>query len=350
MTVETGLTKMNDVFVPMIKKQLEGNAIEMSPYQKMCIMGALQKINELVQAQSIDTNTITNNISSILLTVSALELNANAEPREVYFMTRNHTVGKDTKGFPIKQKQVEMGIEGDGNDALLRRFGRDVIYVHPFWQVKEGDEFEMPKHVGTKITPPTWNESGNGNGKTLFIVYPIDFDAGHERVDTQYFVTDRESVKRNLMAHCVNNLMFEKTDKVGKIAKLKDFFAGHTIDEILDDKEMVNIGNISPAWREPQSREAMIIRKMRNNIVKKIPKQFSNGLMATQFAEHTDDHIEDVRKDVTENANTEVLEPEFETITAPEEPQPSSTNTSYKKPEETAPVNESTAEADVEPF
>lgn len=331
MTVETGLTKMNEVFVPMIQKQLEGNAIEMSPYQKMCILGALQKINEVAAANGIEIGKVTTNISSILLTVAALELNANAEPREVYFIARNHVVGKDERGYAIKQKQIEMGIEGDGNDALLRRFGRDVIYVHPYWQVKEGDEFEMPKHTGTKVTPPTWNESGNGNGKTLYIVYPIDFDAGHDRVDTQYFVTDRESVKRNLLAHCVNNLMFDD-NKVSKIKKIKDFFPDHTLDEILDSDEMIKTGNISPAWREPQSRESMIVRKMRNNIVKKIPKQFSNGLMATQFAEHTDDHIDEVRKDVTENANMEVIEGDVEENVEPEAPQPSSTNTAYKEP------------------
>lgn len=331
MAVETGLTKMNDVFVPMIEQQLESNAIQMSPYQKMCIMGALQKINELVQAKGINPNSIKTNISSILLTVSSLELNANADPREVYFMTRNHKI-TGSNGQTITQPEIEMGIEGDGNDALLRRFGRDVLYVHPFWQVKEGDEFEMPKHVGTEITPPTWNESGNGNGKTLYVVYPIDFKAGQDRIDTQYFVTDRESVKRNLMAHCVNNLMWEKKDKAGKIKKLKDFFAKHTIDEILDNEDMIETGNISPAWREPQSRESMIVRKMRNNIVKKIPKQFSNGLMATQFAEHTDDHIDEVRKDVTENANMEVIEGDVEETVAQEAPQPSSTNTAYKEP------------------
>lgn len=336
---DTQLTKMNHVFVPMIERQLEGNAIVMTPYQKVCVLGALQKINELATEKGLDINNIKNNISSILLTVASLELNANAEPREIYFIVRNHNTGaKDDKGYTIKRKEIEMGIEGDGNDALLRRFGRDVVYIHKFWEVKEGDTFTLPKHVGTEVEPPKWEESGNSNGKTMYVVYPIDFDAGKDRIDTQYFVTSRDQVKRNLMAHCVNNLMWDG-DKSKKINRLKELFNEHTLDELLDDDEVVKLGQISPAWREPQSRETMIVRKMRNNIVKKIPKQFSNGLMATQFAENSDDHASDMRKDVTENANQEVIEPEFESV---EQPKPSTTNDSYQEaPSSSSTGNES---------
>ena len=43
-----------------------------------------------------------------------------------------------------------------------------------------------------------------------------------------------------------------------------------SLDDILDSQEYQSY--ISPAWKSPQSRESMIVRKMRNNIVKKIPK------------------------------------------------------------------------------
>lgn len=325
---ETGLTKLNKVFVPMIQDQLEKNAIQMTPYQKVCVLGAIQKISELADENGININDISKNVSSILLTVSALELNANAEPREVYFITRNHVVGKDDHGNKIKQKQVEMGIEGDGNDALLRRFGRDVQYIHRFWEVKEDDDFTYPKHSGVDVVPPQWNPKGNANAKTVRVVYPIDFKAGKDRIVTEYFITEREQVKRNLMAHCANNLMWDK-EKTTKMAKLKDFFEEHSLDEILDDQEIVNLGQISPAWAAPQARESMIVRKMRNNIVKKIPKEFSNGLMAMEFSEHADDNAENMRKDVTEQGNQELIEPDFEPVATP-----SSTNNAYQEQEE----------------
>ena len=43
-----------------------------------------------------------------------------------------------------------------------------------------------------------------------------------------------------------------------------------SLDDILDSQEYQSY--ISPAWKSPQSRESMIVRKMRNNIVKKILK------------------------------------------------------------------------------
>ena len=42
---------------------------------------------------------------------------------------------------------------------------------------------------------------------------------------------------------------------------------------------------ISPAWRSDYSREVMILRKMRNNVVKKIPKDFAIPRAALAFAE-----------------------------------------------------------------
>ena len=34
-----------------------------------------------------------------------------------------------------------MGIEGDGNDAILSKFGRNVKHVHRHWEVREEDHF-----------------------------------------------------------------------------------------------------------------------------------------------------------------------------------------------------------------
>ena len=41
------------------------------------------------------------------------------------------------------KKVVEMGIEGDGTDALLRQFGNEIEKVYPVWLVKK----EMILHI-----------------------------------------------------------------------------------------------------------------------------------------------------------------------------------------------------------
>ncbi|KRK87533.1 hypothetical protein [Lentilactobacillus sunkii] len=303
---EVSLNAVSNYFVPQIENQLRKSALDMTPYQKMCVTGAMQQIYQVMIDNEMDPNETRNNISDILLTVAALQLNANAEPREVYFQTRNF---KDRQGN--WHKQIEMGIEGDGNDALLSRFGRNVAYVHPFWLVRQGDNFEYPKHMGIKLTPPTWEPTGDTDKKVIRVVYPIDMyvgpDYGNDQereTTTEYFITEREQVKNNLLAHMSNNLMREK-DKAERLKQIKEFAKDHTLDEILDSAEMIRLGKISPAWREPQSRETMIIRKMRNNIVKKIPKDFNNGLVQLKYEEATNDSLKQMRRDVTEEANTE---------------------------------------------
>jgi len=304
---ETGLSKVSNYFTPMVERQLSTAQIKLDNYQKMCVTGAIQQIYQLSVEKGINLNDIQNDVNDILLTVASLKLNANADPRQIYFITRNKRIvsGKNA----AKIATIEMGIEGDGNDALLANFGRSVAYVHPFWQVREGDEFEYPKHKGIELTPPSWSEVGDSEKKVIKIVYPIDMytgklDADDNRITTtEYFITDREQVKKNLLAHMSNNLMWEK-DKTERLNKIHEFAKDHSLDEILDSKEMVSLGKVSPAWSEPQSRETMIVRKMRNNIVKKIPKDFSNGMAQIKYEEVTNDSLKEMRRDVTESANT----------------------------------------------
>lgn len=300
---ETGLTKFNNYFMPMISNQLNGHNIQMTDYQRMCVMSASQNMYELIQANGIDPNNITNDISNILMTVTSLQLNANAQPAEIYFQTRNVKVGNSWT------KTIEMGIEGDGNDAILARFGRNVKHVYPVWIVREGDKYTPSKRKGVHVTEPEWEPGDDPDGKVTDVVYPIEFWTNDQKTDStvEYYATNRELVKPNLLAHMINNLRSEsrKNPKgyAEKVTAIKMFVKDHTVDEVLDDPGMQEKGKISPAWEEPQSREQMIIRKMRNNIVKKIPKDFSNGLAVQSYEETTNESLKKMRKDVTESAN-----------------------------------------------
>lgn len=276
------IAKINDTFLPVVEDQLLSKNINMTEYQRECVLNALNNITDVLEANGLTINQMDGSqITQILLQVSALQLNAAATPREVYFIIRNK------KSNP----KIEMGIEGDGNDAILSRFGRSVKKVYPYWYVREGDEFKLPRYVGLNVAPPEWVPSYKGRG--MYVVYPIlsTDDTIH------YHITTREDVKPNLIAHMMNNLMWDK-NKEEKKRKIREFAAEHTLDEILDSEEMKSLGQISPAWSEPQSREAMILRKMRNNIVKKIPKDFSDTFAANVYQE--DDEIVQSMKVVNE--------------------------------------------------
>lgn len=330
--MQSGLTKINDVYMPQIESQLQGNGLVMTDYQKQCVLSSIQAINTVLTNSGISINDVDqSNMTDILLTVAALQLNSSAVPREVYFQTRNvkrKGIDPDTgKPKDIWIKQIEMGIEGDGNDAILSRFGRNVKKVHRFWEVRQGDHFTYPGYKGIELTPPEWQPTGEGD--VIRIVYPVEMTDG----TIEYHIAERKDVVRNLIAHISNNLMnetfgivqgtkeyygkkvprtkFDATSEEKKKieSKKKEIMAAlkdKSLDDILGDESLQKY--ISPAWKSAQSSESMIIRKMRNNVVKKIPKNFENAYVAMKYQEQEDEVIKSVRKDVTDNSNQEIVD------------------------------------------
>ncbi|MBC1209505.1 hypothetical protein HB815_01060 [Listeria booriae] len=320
----TALTKISNTYAPMIESQLVGNGIKMDDYSKQCVMSAISAINNVLTAKNIswsDPQLDQSNVTQNLLTIASLQLNAAANPREVYFQIRSvNTNRKGDDGKYIWKKQIEMGIEGDGNDAILSRFGRDVKEVKQFWEVRENDKFSYPEFNGIELTPPKW--SPTGQGKVIKVVYPIV----RENDSVDYHIAERADVVRNLIAHIKNNLMNEtfgiaksrfdadykqKKEIDEKKQEIIQKAAGKDLDAILDDTGLQEY--ISPAWKDPQSRESMIIRKMRNNITKKIPKDFGNAFLQLQYSEQ-DDSYQRVRKEIVENANQEIIDVEYESV------------------------------------
>ena len=296
---KTQLTKVNETYLPMITNQLENNNITLSEYAKSCVANAISTINNVLDTNGVswsDASLDTNGLTQILLSVAALQLNASANPRECYFQIRNVAVkGADGKSTTWKKK-IEMGIEGDGYDALVNRFGRDVKKVYPHWLVREDDDFKYPRYAGLELTPPEWQPKGTG--KVIRVVYPIQSTDGC----VDYYISERADVKKNLIAHISNNLMnetfgvcadrYKATDEQKvQIAEKKREILNKAkeldLDSLLDSADFDKY--ISPAWKEEQSRESMIVRKMRNNIVKKIPKDFSSSYVAEIYNENSDE-------------------------------------------------------------
>ena len=297
---KTQLTKVNDTYLPMITNQLENNNITLSEYSKSCVVNAISAINNVLDTNGVswgDKQLDTNGMTQILLSVAALQLNATANPRECYFQIRNvSSKGVDENGKPttVWKKKIEMGIEGDGYDSLVNRFGRDVKKVYPHWLVREDDDFKYPRYVGLELTPPEWQPKGTG--KVVRVVYPIQSKDGC----VDYYISERADVKKNLIAHISNNLMnetfgicadrYKATDEQKQqIAEKKREILNKAkeleLDALLDCPDFDKY--ISPAWKEHS--ESMIIRKMRNNIVKKIPKNFSSSFESEIYNENTDD-------------------------------------------------------------
>lgn len=318
-TYSTVLTKISNKFFPMIEQQLTGNGLNMDHYAKQCVMSAISTINSVIDSKGItwqDPQLDKSNVTQTLLTVASLKLNSAANPREVYFQMRN--VKKKVNGQDVWTKQIEMGIEGDGNDAILSNFGRNVKEVHQYWLVRSEDKFEYPTYRGIDMEPPVWQPTGKGH--VVRVVYPITKNNGQ----VEYYIGERDDVIRNLIAHINNNLMNEtfgfaknRYNATPDQKKEIDAKKREIIEKVekqglnaLDDETIEKY--ISPAWKDPQSRESMLIRKMRNNVVKKIPKDFGNAFVEMTYDESDDESYARHRKEVNENANQELLDVDLE--------------------------------------
>lgn len=314
----TALSSWTNTITGLVTRDFEKCGVEFDEYSKKCAMAAMGSIFQLVQntdkATMNDLNT--SNLREIVEQCASLKLNANAVPREVYFQLRNKQINGEWK------KVVEMGIEGDGNDALLRQFGNDVKRVHPVWLVKEGDDFTYPKRKGLDVEAPSWEEKGLSQ-KVVRVVYPVELMNGN----IEYLISERDSVKVNLIAHIRNNML---NDTFGFVTGTKKDRSGKTVErtrydatpeekekikkkkkEILDAvrkcetlEDMLNCEVarpfISAAWLDTP--EAMFTRKMRNNAIKKFPKNLNS--MASSSLLQMDDTYKNAQEEIRENENS----------------------------------------------
>ena len=301
-TSTTNLGSWTNWALKEVSADFSAGMIEFDDYSKKCAMDAMSAIYQLIQnTDKADIgNMDTSNLRDIVKRCASLKLSASSYPREVYFQLRN----KQVNGQWVKE--VEMGIEGDGNDSLLRNFGVGVQKVYPVWLVKEGDEFTYPKRVGLSVTPPEWEEKGLSS-KVVRVVYPVKLTGK----DVEYLIAERDSVKTNLMAHVRNNLLNEtfgicesrykaKPEQLQQIKAKKD----EIIDALrncatVDDMLACELARpyISAAWLD--SPESMIVRKMRNNAIKKYPKNF-NSIANNSYVE-LDETYKTARQEIEEN-------------------------------------------------
>lgn len=331
--MNTKLSYYANQYTGLMERDFEEHGLQFDDYSKQCVMASMSAIYGLVtSSKEAMENLQGSNLRQVIGQVASLRLNANAVPREVYFQLRSKQ-GADGSWH----KEVELGIEGDGNDAILRQFGVGVKQVHPVWLVREGDIFSYPKHRGLEMMPPEWEERGESQ-RVVRVVYPVEMTDGR----VEYLISERESVKVNLFAHIRNNLMnetfgivkgtkkqygkevartrYDATDEEKRQieAKKQEIYSAlrkcTSLDEMLSCEAAKPY--ISAAWLDTS--ESMIVRKMRNNAIKKYPKNFNS--MASQSLLQMDETYQQVQADIAENANSEDFPDVIEGEVVSEEP------------------------------
>lgn len=300
----TAMSWWSNEITSLISRDYEECGVKFDDYSRQCAMEAMSNIFNLVKTSGKDIRKIdTSNLRGIVERCASLKLNANAYPREVYFQTRKLKIG-DTY-----VDSIEMGIEGAGNDALLTNYGKNVEQVYPCWVVKEGDEYIPPRRKGIETTPPEWEEKGLSQ-RVVRVVYPVKLTDG----TIIYLISERESVQINLFAHVRQNLMnetfgicenrYKATEEQKKKIeeKKEEIYEQLRKCASLDEMLCCEIAKpyMSGAWLDTP--EQMIERKMRNNAIKKYPKNYDS--MANKAFMEMDETYQEAQSEIEENANS----------------------------------------------
>lgn len=313
----TGLSQWTNTITGLVSRDFEQNGVQYDEYSKQCAMNAMGAIFQTVQnTDKVDMNNLnTSNLREVVAQCASLKLNANAMPREVFFQLRSKQVGGQWV------KMVEMGVEGDGYDSMLRHFGDNIDTVYPVWLVKEGDDFTYPRRRGIDVEPAEWTPKGLSD-KTVRVVYPIKLKDG----SVDYLIAEREPVRTNLIAHIKNNMLNETfgicADRYKATPKQKEEIKAKKAEilsairecETLEDILNCEVAKpyISAAWLDTP--EAMIIRKMRNNATRKFPKNLNN--MASNSLLQLDETYKASQEEIAENENSEEFVIEEENVVA----------------------------------
>ena len=262
----------------------DASNLKFSDYQKEIVVNTVRKIQEQGHdIYSFDTN----NVADVLYQTAFLNLNPSASPRHCYFMTRDVW----ENGKKVGQK-IEVNIEGEGNDEILRKFGvgikRDAngeaVGIGKVMIISEYDEYQDGAFNGFDFEPPTWIRKptpiGKKKGRVIKVIYPIERSNGK----IEYWGAERADLQPIILKHIEKNLMGYSRAKPDEYRKLMKELKNLSFDEIIEQHEDTEIKwthyNKDYSVRLIQDAytgstgEAMIIRKLRNLAIRTFPKNF----------------------------------------------------------------------------
>lgn len=304
--VKTELGTVQEFYTNGVQTAIEKQGLAFDEEQIACLSAAVSEMFSISKKEGVDIREMDQTaINRILQQISFLRLNVNSIPKECYLIIRRY------KNNQNKKPEFDFGIEGDGYDKIVRRYGVGIKRLYEPWIIREGDEFKLPSFHGIKVTDPEWQPKSY-SAKPIMVCYPVEYDDGR----VEYKITDREGVAVNLKAHIENSIKtsFKYDDK--KKESVRNKIKNMSLDEMFNDSELLEI--MSPAWRDPHSRDAMIIRKMRNNAIKPIPKDFQNAYIS-QLYEETYEDYDQYRSEEKKKNPEEAIETEIEETAGTEE-------------------------------
>jgi hypothetical protein len=272
------------------------------------VVNAVRTINPMLETNGYNWQSFgIDNIITVLQQTAFLELNPSATPNECYYIVRKN-YDKKTKSYLAPT--LEFGIEGAGNDIILRKFGQDVVDLKSYI-VYEGDEFTEGFMDGWDMTLPIYRRKFITN-KPLKVVYLIKKTNGE--IDVQY--SDTQDVKKSLLANAKQNGADDKL--LRQISKLElydilgdDKWLDYTISKTYGTNTY-KTPLFNPSYTSPISQYNMIERKLRNHATRKYPKNFNHKEVTVLYEDTFDEKYNKegliTAEERVEIANTEIEE------------------------------------------
>lgn len=307
----TGGLKLQDQLLGELNKAAESMGQDFTEHGKKCVINAIAQLVIITKQQGYGLDAFDPTLVRLALqNVGYTELNIAAIPSECYFEIRN---GKDNK------KTIAIKPQGAGNEKLLRTYGVNVKEVRPAWLVREGDEFTNPSYNGLDVVPPKWTPK-SFDKKVIMVVYPVIKNDN----SVEYLIATREGVKPNIIAQIRQNCLYDK-NKEQIYKELEVDAEKMSVDELLACEKWAKL--VNPTYTSGGSKEAMILRKMKNNAMKNYPKDYKDAYMAdavkNMFEDKDDslnidpakvidaDPIEKVEQEINEKTNEDAV-PDFD--------------------------------------
>lgn len=272
----TGIASAQLRIMAEIESSVGPSGIVLTQTGKACAYTAIGAVGGFLSSRGLSWRDIDMTaLKTSVQRVALLELNIAGQPPELF--VDYHA------GYGGKPATVVLTIQSVGYERIVQRWADNIAPggLGTAWTVREGDGFELPSYGPEGLIPPTWKPKlGGQSKKCLCVVYPVKRKDG----TMSYAIAEREAVKANLLAHMHNSARRNPAFNWEKVqADTRDM----GIDEILDSPDYAQF--ISPAWRDLSSREAMLIRKMKNNALRQIPLMFGSSLQSAAAEELNED-------------------------------------------------------------
>ena len=189
----------------------------------------------------------------------------------------------------------------------------NIVYMESYYN----EELSKWLNVDKSNMPPTYTLSNK--------VYMVKLKDG----TIDYLIAEREPVRTNLIAHIRNNLLNETfgicENRYKATPKQKEQIRARKEEVLSAIRECETLEDIlrceaakpyiSAAWLDTP--EAMIVRKMRNNAIKKFPKNLNS--MASSSLLQLDETYKTAQEEVRESENSQEFAVEDESVVAESE-------------------------------